>query len=136
MICNKNNKIDQALEFYELAIQAKSDKFEARYDRAELYLEKKMWGLAKKDLLFLIKNDIKHPMVYIRLAEISIQNEANQEMYDYLVEAVTHGFNVHNLVMLQWGKWANDPRFRSEIKAIVLLYGGHSTWNLLISSPY
>ena len=135
LICNRADRLDDALSFYMLALETNPKMFEARYDRAELYLAQGKWEKAQHDLMYLIQSEVKHPMISLRLAEIAIQKQQPEEMYTYLQDAVHNGLSVEDLIPLGWGRWSTDPLFASNIQSVVLLYGGHSIWNQLISSP-
>jgi tetratricopeptide (TPR) repeat protein len=135
LLFNKAGRLEDAMMLYTRALQLDPHHRASLYDRAELYLTKEAWELAKQDLLAAIEQE-SHWILYLRLAEIAAVQHNIFECELQLMRALEHGMRPEKLLDFgeRWHVWSHDPQLGLAIKNVLLLDAGEEgvqTWKRL-----
>jgi len=133
LACNRAERINDAIRFYDEALALDPNMVSALFDRAELHLMNAKAEEAKRDLMQAVSQGANHWGVQLRLAEIAGLENRNDGMSAHLIEAVESGFNLKTLSSLgqPWKDWIVDPVKSRIIRRVVLLYAKGELWDQL-----
>ena len=133
LACNRVERLTDALSFYNMALDVDPNLISALYDRAEIRLSNSNVNAAKIDLELALAKGASHWGVYLRLSEIAGLENRDEDMADYLIEAIEKGFELTLLSSIgdPWKTWMNDPQKSRILRRIVLLYAKGELWDQL-----
>ena len=128
LACNRQDKTQEAISYYNKALKIQPYMMEALYDRAELYMLSGDLQMAKKDLQKALQTN--HWAVHFRLAEIAGREKDTDTLELQLTEAIRYGFPLNSLFQFgaHWQNWVKDPVLGRTLRRVIFLYGSEELW--------
>ncbi len=132
---NRKGEVDEALDWYDRAIEADPRNAPARYDRGELRLLRDDTEGAAEDFGVAAEERPTHWVVHFRLAQVAGLRGDDRAFREHLTEALRHGFDFRTILDdPQWRTWAQDEDLGRVLRRLIIAYSDETLWEKL-SAP-